>query len=60
VGFRRTLDDRGRVGPGGGERPGDHVHDHAHPEAVPARLQGPDGAAADLERAGQVADQKRD
>jgi len=45
---------------GRGERARDHVEDVAHSEAVTPPLEAVDGVAAELERRGLVADQKRD
>jgi hypothetical protein len=46
-------------GPGGGERARDCVEDEAHPETT-APVQAADGTAAEFERGGLVADEKRE
>ena len=52
-GFGGALDDRGGIGPGGGECARDHVEDEGHPAAVfTAPLEAADGTAAELERGG--------
>src|SRR5437868_4075823 len=59
VGFGGALDDRGSFGPGGDQHARDDVEDEAHPETT-APLEAADGTAAELERGGLVADEKRD
>jgi hypothetical protein len=59
VSFGGALDDRGRIRPGGDKRARDHVEDEAHPETT-APLETANGTAAELERAGRVACEKRD
>jgi len=50
VGLGGALDDRSRIGAGGGEHGCDHVEDEAHPDAVTPPLKAVDGAAAEFER----------
>src|SRR5262252_9946361 len=55
-----ALDDGGGIGPGGGKYARDHVEEEAGPDTVTASLEATDGAAANLERGGLVADGERD
>ena len=60
AGFGGALDDRGGLRPRAGEGARDDVEDGAHLETVTAPLEAADGTAAELERAGLVAEEKRD
>ena len=60
VGFGGTLYGRDGLGPGGGQRARDHGEDDADQAAVAAPLEAADGTAAEFERGGPVACQKRD
>jgi hypothetical protein len=55
-----ALDDCSGIGLGCGQHGCDHVEDEAHPDAVTAPLEAVDGAAAEFERGGLVADEERD
>jgi hypothetical protein len=58
IGFGGTLDDRGSLRPGGGERARHHVGDQAHPETA-APPEASDGTAAGFKRGGLAAGEKR-